>query len=490
MRRTLGEGLSQVDRAYPRRWARAAGEMPRSPPTGGARLQHVKLRRPRGPVPHLPRGGVRSPAGRAGRARGARGGRATADDRRRLGLRRGRRGPAAHRAGQPRRVRPAPDRAPHARGRRASGTRRSSCSADGCPRRCCSPRSACSSWRTGRPTARSRAPRAALGLPMVISSQASVPMEDVAADARRRTALVPALLEQGRRRRRLVRRPRGGGRQRGDRRHARHARARLAHARPRPRRTCRSRAARASPSTRATPPSAGWSRRAPPRPASRASRPRARPRPPSAPCCRWPATTPAGCATTSARRCPARPSRRSSTCSRGSSLTWADLARLRERTSLPIVLKGIQHPGDAALALDHGVDGIIVSNHGGRQVDGAIASLDALPAVVEAVDGRVPVLFDSGDPQRRRRRRRRSRWARRRSCRAAVGLRPGARRGRRCARRDAAPVGRARPDHGAVGVRSVDEIGPRPARPVCPVTRLRSRAERYTGSRARSPAWP
>ncbi|MDQ0371893.1 lactate 2-monooxygenase [Cellulomonas humilata] len=79
-----------------------------------------------------------------------------------------------------------------------------------------------------------------------------------------------------------------------------------------------------------------------------------------------------------------------------SSLTWADLARLRERTSLPIVLKGIQHPGDAALALEHGVDGIVVSNHGGRQVDGAIGSLDALPTVVEVVGGRIPVLFDSG----------------------------------------------------------------------------------------------
>lgn len=79
-----------------------------------------------------------------------------------------------------------------------------------------------------------------------------------------------------------------------------------------------------------------------------------------------------------------------------SSLTWTDLARLRERTSLPIVLKGIQHPGDAALALEHGVDGIVVSNHGGRQVDGAIGSLDALPAVVEVIGDRIPVLFDSG----------------------------------------------------------------------------------------------
>ena len=79
-----------------------------------------------------------------------------------------------------------------------------------------------------------------------------------------------------------------------------------------------------------------------------------------------------------------------------SSLTWDDLARLRERTSLPIVLKGIQHADDARLALDHGVDGIVVSNHGGRQVDGAVGSLDALPGVVEVVGGRVPVLFDSG----------------------------------------------------------------------------------------------
>ena len=77
-------------------------------------------------------------------------------------------------------------------------------------------------------------------------------------------------------------------------------------------------------------------------------------------------------------------------------LTWSDLAFLRARTSLPIVLKGIQHRDDARRALDAGMDGLIVSNHAGRQIDGAIASLDALPAVVEAVGGRVPVLFDSG----------------------------------------------------------------------------------------------
>jgi lactate 2-monooxygenase len=77
-------------------------------------------------------------------------------------------------------------------------------------------------------------------------------------------------------------------------------------------------------------------------------------------------------------------------------LEWSDIARLREWTTLPIVLKGIQHPEDGRLAVEHGVDAIVVSNHGGRQVDGAIASLDALPAVAETVAGRMPVLFDSG----------------------------------------------------------------------------------------------
>jgi lactate 2-monooxygenase len=78
------------------------------------------------------------------------------------------------------------------------------------------------------------------------------------------------------------------------------------------------------------------------------------------------------------------------------SLTWTDLPFLRECTSMPIVLKGISHPDDARRAVDEGIDAIVVSNHGGRQVDGAIATLDALPAVVEAVDGRIPVLLDSG----------------------------------------------------------------------------------------------
>ncbi len=78
------------------------------------------------------------------------------------------------------------------------------------------------------------------------------------------------------------------------------------------------------------------------------------------------------------------------------SLTWENLSFLRERTELPILLKGVLHPDDASRAVDEGLDGIVVSNHGGRQVDGAIATIEALPAVVDAVDGRIPVLMDSG----------------------------------------------------------------------------------------------
>ena len=81
------------------------------------------------------------------------------------------------------------------------------------------------------------------------------------------------------------------------------------------------------------------------------------------------------------------------------SLTWDDLPRLRAMTSLAIVLKGILHPEDARRAVDAGVDGVYVSNHGGRQVDRSVAALDALPGVVEAVRGagsEAPVIFDSG----------------------------------------------------------------------------------------------
>jgi len=78
------------------------------------------------------------------------------------------------------------------------------------------------------------------------------------------------------------------------------------------------------------------------------------------------------------------------------SLTWDDLPFLRQHWNGPIVLKGILSASDALGAAAAGMDGVIVSNHGGRQVDGAIGALDALPAVAEAVGGRMTVLFDSG----------------------------------------------------------------------------------------------
>jgi L-lactate dehydrogenase (cytochrome) len=78
------------------------------------------------------------------------------------------------------------------------------------------------------------------------------------------------------------------------------------------------------------------------------------------------------------------------------SLSWDDLGELREMTSLPILVKGIQHAEDAREAARRGIDGVVVSNHGGRQVDGAIGSLDALPAIAGAVGDELAVLFDSG----------------------------------------------------------------------------------------------
>lgn len=77
-------------------------------------------------------------------------------------------------------------------------------------------------------------------------------------------------------------------------------------------------------------------------------------------------------------------------------LTWKDLPFLRKHTKLPILLKGIVHSGDVELALYHGADGIIVSNHGGRQLDGELAALDVLPKACDVVQGRIPVLMDSG----------------------------------------------------------------------------------------------
>jgi 4-hydroxymandelate oxidase len=77
-------------------------------------------------------------------------------------------------------------------------------------------------------------------------------------------------------------------------------------------------------------------------------------------------------------------------------LTWDDLDWLASLSPLPVIPKGILHPDDAARAFDHGARAVIVSNHGGRQLDSAVASLDALPAVVEAVAGRGEVLLDGG----------------------------------------------------------------------------------------------
>jgi len=78
------------------------------------------------------------------------------------------------------------------------------------------------------------------------------------------------------------------------------------------------------------------------------------------------------------------------------SISWDDLAWVRERWAGPLVLKGILDPADARHAIDAGVSGLIVSNHGGRQLDGAPSTIDALPAVVEAVGGRAEILMDGG----------------------------------------------------------------------------------------------
>lgn len=76
--------------------------------------------------------------------------------------------------------------------------------------------------------------------------------------------------------------------------------------------------------------------------------------------------------------------------------TWDDLKFLREQTKLPVLLKGILHPDDARKAVDYGMDGIVVSNHGGRQIDGSVSTFEMLPEIVNAVNGRIPVIIDSG----------------------------------------------------------------------------------------------
>lgn len=77
-------------------------------------------------------------------------------------------------------------------------------------------------------------------------------------------------------------------------------------------------------------------------------------------------------------------------------LTWDDLAKAREWTTLPIILKGIVHPDDAERAVDAGADGVWISNHGGRQIDRSVPTLDVLPEISERIGGRMPVIFDSG----------------------------------------------------------------------------------------------
>jgi L-lactate dehydrogenase (cytochrome)/(S)-mandelate dehydrogenase len=77
-------------------------------------------------------------------------------------------------------------------------------------------------------------------------------------------------------------------------------------------------------------------------------------------------------------------------------MSWPDIAWLRRRWQGPLLLKGVLHPDEARSAVEHGIDGVIVSNHGGRQLDGVPAAIEALPAVISAVDGRIPVLMDGG----------------------------------------------------------------------------------------------
>ena len=77
-------------------------------------------------------------------------------------------------------------------------------------------------------------------------------------------------------------------------------------------------------------------------------------------------------------------------------MNWDDIAAVRRQWDGPLLIKGLLHPEDARRAVQAGVDGVIVSNHGGRQLDGALPSLRALPGVVQAVDGRIPVLLDGG----------------------------------------------------------------------------------------------
>ena len=77
-------------------------------------------------------------------------------------------------------------------------------------------------------------------------------------------------------------------------------------------------------------------------------------------------------------------------------MTWEQIGWFKDGSKMPVIVKGIVNPEDAALAVKHGADAIVVSNHGGRQLDGVIGTLDALPDCVDAVGGKVPVLMDGG----------------------------------------------------------------------------------------------
>ena len=135
----------------------------------------------------------------------------------------------------------------------------------------------------------------------------------------------------------------------------------------------------------------------------RASRSRGRPRPRSGRWSAWRRRGPGRSATTCARRCPRAAVETFLGIYSRPSITWADLAWLRSQTRLPILLKGVLHPDDARRALDEGVDGVVVSTHGGRQVDRSIAALDALPDVVGRGRRAGAGAARQRHPQRRRR---------------------------------------------------------------------------------------
>ena len=80
----------------------------------------------------------------------------------------------------------------------------------------------------------------------------------------------------------------------------------------------------------------------------------------------------------------------------GGAFTWEEIARYREAWKGPLLLKGVLHPGDAERAIAEGIDGLVVTNHGGRQIDALPASIDALPAIAAQVDGRAEIIVDSG----------------------------------------------------------------------------------------------